>query len=71
MLFLTMRDDYQLKGARVKLEIEVEAAVAEALTAMEKYSKLSRSEITNTALKRFITSHKDFLPPEGAKPASK
>jgi hypothetical protein len=66
-----MRDDYQLKGARVKLEIEVETDVAEKLSSMEKYSKLSRSEITNTALKRFITSHKDFLPPEAPKSGAK
>jgi hypothetical protein len=59
-----MRDDYQLKGPKVKLEIEVEATVAEALASMEKYSKHTRSELTNTALKRFITSHKDFLPPD-------
>jgi hypothetical protein len=58
-----MRDDYQLKGAKVKLEIEVEATVAEALAAMEKFTKHSRSELTNTALKRFISGHKDFLPP--------
>ncbi len=62
-----MRDDYQLKGPKAKLEVEVEAPVAEALAAMEKHSKLTRSEITNTALKRFITAHKDFLPPEPKK----
>jgi hypothetical protein len=62
-----MRDDYQLKEPKVKLEIEVEASVAEALTAMEKYSKHTRSELTNTALKRFISGHKDFLPPEHSK----
>jgi hypothetical protein len=62
-----MRDDYLLKGPKVKIEIEVEAPVAEALAAMEKYSKHSRSELTNTALKRFITGHKDFLPPEAKK----
>jgi len=58
-----MRDDYQLKGPKVKLEIEVEAGVAEALSQMEKFSKHTRSELTNTALKRFIAAHKDFLPP--------
>jgi hypothetical protein len=61
-----MRDDYKIKGSKVKLEVEVEAAVAEILAEMEKFSKLSRSELTNTALKRFITSHKDFLPPHSA-----
>lgn len=57
-----MFDDYKLKGATKKVEIEVEADVAEKLMAMEQHSRLSRSEITNTALKRFISHHKDFLP---------
>ena len=59
-----MRDDYKINGATEKVEIEVEKSIAEKLAAMEKYSKLTRSEIANTALKRFISSHKDFLPPE-------
>lgn len=59
-----MRDDYKFKGPTVKVNAEVEKDVAEKLLSMEKYSKLSQSEIINTALKRFITQHKDFLPPE-------
>jgi hypothetical protein len=58
-----MRDDYKLKGNTIKIQIEVEESVAEKLAAMEKHAKLSQSELANTALKRFITSHKDFLPP--------
>ena len=58
-----MRDDYKLKGPTAKIQIEVEKQVAEILASMEKYSSLSVSELTNTALKRFISSHKDFLPP--------
>lgn len=59
-----MKDDYKLKGATTKIEIEVEKDVAAALLAMEKQSKFTRSELTNTALKRFISAHKDFLPKE-------
>ncbi len=59
-----MRDDYKLKGATAKITIEVEKEVAENLAKMETYSKHSQSELTNTALKRFITQHKDFLPPK-------
>ena len=59
-----MKDDYKLKGTTTKIEIEVEKSVAEILLAMEKHSKLTRSELTNTALKRFISAHKDFLPRE-------
>jgi len=56
-----MREDYKIKEQVVKLEVEVEKTVADILLAMEKFSKFSRSELTNTALKRFISSHKDFL----------
>lgn len=59
-----MRDDYQIKGAVTKIEVEVEKDVAEKLSTMSAFTKLSLSEITNTALKRFISSHKDFLPAE-------
>jgi hypothetical protein len=58
-----MRDDYKLNGPIISIQIDVEKEVAEKLALMEGYSKLSRSELANTALKRFITSHKDFLPP--------
>lgn len=59
-----MRDDYKLRGATQKLEFEIEREVAEKLQRMEQHSKLSISELANTALKRFIAAHKDFLPVE-------
>ena len=62
-----MRDDYKLKGATAKIEVDVEKDVAEKLAAMEKHSKISRSELTNTALKRFISHHMDFFPKEQPK----
>ncbi len=57
-----MRDDYKIKGATARVEVEIEQQVADKLKLMEKFSKLTVSELTNTALKRFITQHKDFLP---------
>ncbi len=62
-----MKDDYKLKGPTAKMQIEVEKEVQEILLSMEKYSKFSVSELTNTALKRFISAHKDFLMPVAAK----
>jgi hypothetical protein len=59
-----MKEDYKLKGSTAKLELEVEKEVAEKIAAMEKHSKITRSELANTALKRFISHHKDFLPPD-------
>jgi hypothetical protein len=57
-----MKSDYKLKGQTVKVEIELEREVAEVIKAMEDHVKFSSSEISNTALKRFISQHKDFLP---------
>jgi hypothetical protein len=62
-----MRDDYKIQGAKKKLEVEVEQEIAAKLQLMETYSKITVSELTNTALKRFISAHKDFLPPQGSK----
>jgi hypothetical protein len=57
-----MRDDYKLKGATLNLQIEVEKDVADRLRAMEKHVGLTVSELANTAMKRFITHHSDFMP---------
>lgn len=62
-----MRDDYKIQGPTAKLQVEVEKDIAEKLAKMEAYSKLTQAELTNTALKRFISAHKDFLPPESPK----
>ena len=59
-----MRDDYKMHGPLTKIEIELEKPVFQTLLEMEKFSKFSRSELINTAFKRFITAHKDFLPPD-------
>jgi hypothetical protein len=65
----TMRDDYKVTGSTDKLSAEVEAEILHTLRMMSEYTNLSISEITNTALKRFVSGHKDFLPPK--KPARK
>ncbi len=57
-----MRDDYKITAATAKLQVEIEKEIVETLAAMEKHTKLTVSELTNTALKRFITQHSDFLP---------
>ncbi len=57
-----MRDDYKIEGATKKIEIEIEVSVVSLLETMSKHTKLTPSEISNTALKRFIAAHKDFLP---------
>jgi hypothetical protein len=63
-----MLDGYKLKGKTIKIEVELEEEVAEKLKRMEGHVKLSASEIANTALKRFISAHKDFLPPTESAP---
>lgn len=58
-----MRDDYKITTPTSELKAHVEVEVAKVIVEMSKYSKHSESELINTALKRFIASHKDFLPP--------
>lgn len=62
-----MREDYKLKGTTAKIEFELEKDIVEKLGAMEGFVKLTKSELANTALKRFIAQHKDFLPEEQKK----
>ena len=62
-----MLDDYKLLGVTKNIQINVEEEVARKLSLMEQYSGMSQSELTNTALKRFISQHKDFLPPDATK----
>lgn len=57
-----MRDDYKMKGSLQPLEVQIEKSVVEKLQEMERFSKLTKSELVNTAIKRFISAHKDFLP---------
>jgi len=57
-----MKDDYQLKGDTSPITVKLESEVAETLKKMSEYSKLSESEIVNTAVKRFIAVHSDFQP---------
>jgi hypothetical protein len=58
-----MRDDYKFNGPTAKFNVEVEKQLIETIQAMSEHTQLSVAEITNTALKRFISGHKDFLPP--------
>ena len=59
-----MFDDYKIKGLIEKMEVFIESKVINVLKQMELHTRLTPSEITNTALKRFISSHQDFLPPK-------
>ncbi|MBI3544779.1 MAG: hypothetical protein HY075_16025 [Deltaproteobacteria bacterium] len=51
-------------GPTAKIELELEKTLIEQLQQMEGYTKISKSEIVTTALLRFISSHKDYFPPE-------
>ena len=57
-----MLDQYRLEGPVEKIELRIEIGVLNTLTKMESHSKIDKSELVNTALKRFIAAHKDFLP---------
>ena len=57
-----MKDDYIIKGQTQTVQVELEKEVAETLKKMSEYTKYKESEIVNTAIKRFIAVHSDFLP---------
>jgi hypothetical protein len=57
-----MKNEYRINGNTQKLEVQVETEVLLTLQSMASHTQLSASELANTALKRFIASHKDFLP---------
>lgn len=57
-----MRDDYKISTPTASLTVQIEKDVLETIQTMEKHTKLNVSEIINTAVKRFISQHKDFLP---------
>ncbi len=57
-----MKEDYPLKGQTVQITITLEKAVAETIKKMAEHTKFSESELANTAVKRFIAVHSDFLP---------
>lgn len=57
-----MRSNYKLVGPTAKINLDLEKEVLETIQAMETFSKIPSSELVNTAVKRFISAHKDFLP---------
>jgi hypothetical protein len=48
----------------VRVELDLEKKIADQLRAMEEFTKIPKSEIVATALKRFISQHKDYFPPD-------
>jgi predicted transcriptional regulator len=57
-----MKEDFPLKGEAVEVKFKIEKDLAEKLKKMSEFSKYSESEIANTAIKRFVATHSDFLP---------
>lgn len=50
------------QGPTAKLEVHIDAKVVQALDVMEKYAKISKTEIVSIALKRYIAAHSDYFP---------
>jgi len=57
-----MKEDYPLNGQTKSVTVTLEVEVAETLKKMSEYTKISESEMINTAVKRFIATHSDYLP---------
>lgn len=63
-----MRDDYPIKSQTAEIKVQVEKTVSDTLEKMTRYTQIPVSELVNTALKRFIAHHRDFLPPQDRRP---
>lgn len=50
------------KGPTAKIELEIAKELVDSLKVMENYTKISQTVLVETALKRFIASHKDYFP---------
>jgi hypothetical protein len=57
-----MKEDYKIKVETKPLTVNIEVDVVETLKKMSAYTKFTEAEIVNTAIKRFIAVHSDFLP---------
>jgi hypothetical protein len=57
-----MKEDYPFKGETKPVTVTLEVEVAETIKKMAEFTKLGESEMINTAVKRFIATHSDFLP---------
>ena len=52
----------QLFELNHKLQVSVEKEVADCVSTMSQHTKISEGEIVNTALRRYIATHSDYLP---------
>jgi hypothetical protein len=59
-----MRENYKINAPVGTITLKLETDVIETLEVMEKHVELPMNELVNTAVKRFISSHNDFLPTE-------
>jgi hypothetical protein len=65
-----MRENYKLEGPTANTQVTLEKSVVETLQKMSDFTQIPVSELVNTALRRFISGHKDFLPPATKKKAA-
>lgn len=56
------KGEQKTNTSTTKIELDLEAKLVEQLKVMEGYTKISKSELVATALKRFISAHKDYFP---------
>ncbi len=50
------------KSQIVKAQYDLEKDIVDCITEMEKFTKIPSSTLVTTAIKRFISAHKDYLP---------
>ena len=59
---MKQKGEQKKTASTAKIELELESKLVEQISVMEKYTKISKSELVGTAVKRFISAHKDYFP---------
>lgn len=58
------KDEKIIQGPTKKAEFNLDPKIIEQIDAMASYTKISRDELMTIAMKRFISGHKDYFPPD-------
>lgn len=57
--------------SKSQVVVEIDEKVADCLRVMEQHAHIPQSKIVETALRRYIATHKDYLPADYELPASR
>lgn len=56
------KETLKAPAAVASLKLEIDKTLVDQLNVMESHTGISKEELLSTALKRFISAHKDYFP---------